>query len=197
MDDAEKYDRVTELIRLAAGGDRDALEEVMSLLYGELRALAHARRARWRGDHTVSTTVLVHEAYLRLVGHQNPDWESRAHLLAVASRAMRQILIDYSRRRGAEKRGGGWDRVTLDRVDDLFPGLTDSPAHRAEALIELDVCLQRLEAEEPRYCRIVECRFFGGMTIDETSDALQISAASVKRGWTTARAWLHRELNPT
>lgn len=142
----------------------------------------------------MSTTVLINEAYLRLTGRESSDWENRAHFLAVASRAMRQILIDYSRRRRAQKRGGEWDHVTIDRVAELLPGLSDQAMQQAEALIRLDECLAQMEVESPRHCRIVECRFFGGMTIEETALALDVSTATVKRGWAAARAWLLSEI---
>ena len=164
----------------------------MTALAAELRNVARLQRRSWRGNDTVSTTVLMSEAYLRLRG-QGGGWSSRAHFMAVASRAMRQILIDYARRRSAVRRGGGLERITLDRVDDLVPGYASLDEY-AERLTLLDSCLRRLEGEEPRYCRIVECRFFSGMTIEETAEALGISPATVKRGWALAKAWLHREM---
>lgn len=187
---------MARLVRRASEGERAALDAVVRILYDELRARARGHRARWRGDQTMDTTALVHEVYLRLVAHDDPNWESRAHFLAMSSRAMRQILVDYARRRGARKRGGNWDRVTLDEVDQLCPALCELPGDQAEALIELDVCLGRLEGESPSHGRIVECRFFGGMTIEETAEALHVSTATVKRGWNLARAWLHREMRP-
>lgn len=185
---------VTELIERASAGDRDALDEAVALLYDELRAIARDRRGQWRGDHTMSTTALVNEVYLRLAGRSHAQWEGRAHLLAVASRAMRQILVDYGRRRGAQKRGGSWERVTMDKIDELLPGHAQLPVERADALVRLDASLRRLEADSPRHCRIVECRFFGGMTVEETALALGVSPATVKRGWTAAKAWIHRDM---
>ena len=190
-------DSVTELVRLASTGDEGALGRLVTVLYDELRSIARMRRAQWQGDETMSATVLVNEAYMRLAAQEDAEWEDRAHFMAVASRAMRQVLIDYSRRTAAKKRGGGLDRVTLDRVDELVPGLGDRPGDQAETLLELDACLKRLETENPRYSRIVECRFFGGMSIEDTAVALQISTATVKRGWRLARAWLHREMGAT
>lgn len=191
----EEHGRVTELVHLASQGDRAALDELIAVLHDELRAIARARRHAWRGDQTMSTTVLVNEAYLRLAGQGDANWESRAHFFAVASRAMRQILIDYSRRRQAQKRGGDLDRITLEKIDELIPGARGSSDGQAELLIALDECLARLEIESERHCRVVECRFFGGMTIEETAAALGVSTATVKRSWTAARAWLHREMS--
>ena len=181
-------------IQRASNGDPESLSHVIDVLYEELHAIARWRRAQWHGNDTLTTTVLVNEAYLRL--HRQPDahWQNRAHFLAIASRAMRQVLIDYSRKRSRQKRGGEWDRVTFERVDQRFSELSAGPELRAEALIHLDACLNRLETESPRHCRIVECRFFGGMTIQETAIALGVSETTVKRGWRTARAWLHKEM---
>lgn len=190
-----RLDSVTQLVKLAAAGDQSALERLVTVLYDELRSIARRRRAQWEGDETLSATVLVNEAYMRLAGQDDAEWTDRAHFMAVASRAMRQVLIDYSRRGGAKKRGGGWDRVTFHKVDELLPGLADQPEGQAESLLELDACLKRLEVENPRYSQIVECRFFGGMTIEETAVALGVSTATVKRGWRLARAWLHREMS--
>jgi RNA polymerase sigma factor (TIGR02999 family) len=193
-EDADPADTVSGLIRRAAGGDRSALDEAVARLYEELRSAAEARRAQWRGNETVSATVLVNEVYLRLASQTDPEWASRAQFLAVASRAMRQVLIDYSRHHKARKRGGGLRRVTLDQADEvLVPGAT-SAAAQAEALVRLDECLHRLERESDRHARIVECRFFGGMTIEETGEALGLSTATVNRGWQAARAWLRREV---
>ncbi len=144
----------------------------------------------------MGTTALVNEAYLRLVQQDRPGWASRAHFLAAASRAMRHILIDYARRRRAQKRGGPWHWVAFDDVGELPRSLSDGASNQNEALIDLDECLSRLERESPRHARIVECRFFAGMTIRETADALDLSPATVKRGWSLARAWLHREMKP-
>jgi RNA polymerase sigma factor (TIGR02999 family) len=185
---------VVELVERSASGDPGALDELVTRLYEELHAIAGKRRAQWRGDDTLSTTVLVNEAYLRLAAQEDPDWSSRAHFLAVASRAMRQVLIGYARKRGARKRGGGWERMTFDRAEDLLPALAGGPVDRSEALLKLEACLQRLEAHSERHARIVECRFFGGMTTEESAAALGVSTATVKRGWAAARAWLHREM---
>jgi RNA polymerase sigma factor (TIGR02999 family) len=191
---ADRTDAVLELLARASEGDSAALDQLIPLVHDELRAIAHDQRSRWRGDETLGTTALVNEAYLRLVAQERPDWKGRAHFLAVAGQAMRHVLIDYARRRKASKRGGSWDRVTIDRISEVLPG--GALAHdRVELLIQLEGCLKRLEEESERHARIVECRFFGGMTIQETADALGLSPRTVKRGWALAQAWLHREMD--
>jgi RNA polymerase sigma factor (TIGR02999 family) len=174
-------------------GDAAAVDELFALVYDELRGLARAQRRRWEGDHTLNTTVLVHEAYLRLVGQTSPEWEDRAHFMSVAARAMRHILIDYARQRQAQKRGGARERLSLDEIESSLAG-TDPSEARDEALLALDASLERLARESERQSRIVECRFFGGMTIEETAEAVGVSPATVKRAWTAAQAWLYRDL---
>jgi RNA polymerase sigma factor (TIGR02999 family) len=156
-------------------------------LYADLRVIATHHRARWIGDDTLNTTALVHEAYLKLAHVQV---EGRAHLLAVASRAMRQVLVSYAEARGAQKRGGGATHLAYDDALVAAP-LTEAQADRAAVLED---ALRRLEAVDPRAARVVECRFFGGLTVEETAEALGLSAASVVRAWRMARAWLYGEL---
>lgn len=187
---------VTQLLRRASDGDKTALDTLVELLYTELHSIAQEQRARWRGDDTLSATVLVNEAYVRLAKQDSPGWETLAHFKAVAATAMRQIMVSYARRRSAKKRGGDeWNPLTLERVEHLLPALGEGPS-TAEAVIGLDDALTRLEEQNPDYRRIVECRFFGGMTIEETAEALGLSPSTVKRRWNLARAWLHRELDP-
>jgi RNA polymerase sigma factor (TIGR02999 family) len=174
-------------------GDAAAVDELFALVYADLRGLARAQRRRWEGDHTLNTTVLVHEAYLRLVDQTSPEWEDRAHFMSVAARAMRHILIDYARQRQAQKRGGARERLSLDEIESSLAGADPSEA-RDEALLALDASLERLARESERQSRIVECRFFGGMTIEETAEAVGVSPATVKRAWTAAQAWLYRDL---
>jgi RNA polymerase sigma factor (TIGR02999 family) len=181
------------LLERAERGDSGAVEELFTLLYAELHELARRQRHRWRGDYTLDTTALVHEAYLKLAGPGQIRAESRAHFAAVAARAMRHILCNYSRHRGALKRGGGMRAVTLDEDAARAAPVADAGAASA-TLLALDEALRRLEREDPRRSRVVECRFFGGMTIDETAAALGTSARTVKRDWAVAQAWLHREL---
>lgn len=183
---------VTQLLDELRDGRSEAMDELFSLLYGELRERARRRRRRWEGEETLNTTAILHEAYLKLAAAEDPDWEGRAHFLAVASRAMRQVLLDYARERRAAKRGGDRRRLTLDELA-LDPGRPFS-GEPAEAVLALEASLTRLEEENPRHGRIVECRFFGGMTIPDTATALGVSPATVKRGWAVARAWLYRDI---
>jgi RNA polymerase sigma factor (TIGR02999 family) len=160
----------------------------MSILYDELRGIASRQLRGERPDHTLETTALVHEAYVKLVGLDRISWQNRAHFLAVASQAMRRVLVDYAVSRRAEKRGGVRRKVSLDGIDD--PG----QAQPVETLIALDTALHRLEQIDPRLSRVVECRYFGGMSVEEAADALHVSPATIKRDWSVARAWLNREL---
>jgi RNA polymerase sigma factor (TIGR02999 family) len=166
---------------------RPALDTLFPLVYEELKILARRRRRHERADHSLNTTGLVHEAYVRLVGLPGICWQNRAHVLALAAQAMRRVLVDHARARLARKRGGQPLRVSLD--DALLR--TERPI---ELLLAVETGLQRLEALNPRLSRVVECRFFAGMSIEETATALGSSAATVKRDWSLARAWLNREL---
>jgi RNA polymerase sigma factor (TIGR02999 family) len=193
MSDADQ-DTVAHLLGELRAGKPDAFDGLLPLVYDELRQLARRQRHRWYGDDTLTSTALVHEAYLRLVDQSAVEWESRAHFLAVASKAMRQILLDYAKRKRAAKRDGGRERIPLHEVEAVLGAGEDAMDMQSEALIALEESLGRLEARQPRQSRIVECRFFGGMTIEETAEALGISVASVKRGWAMAQAWLYRDL---
>ena len=179
---------VTELLVRWREGDREALEDLMPLVYGELRRLAHHYLQRERSDHTLQSTALVHEAYLRLAGQNAPQWQNRAHFFGIAAHVMRQILVEYARAHGAAKRGGaGVCRVTLDAALDI--------QQRTDVdVVALDGALDRLSELDPQQSRIVELRFFAGLTIEDTSEVMGISPATVKRDWTSARAWLHREI---
>ena len=178
---------ITRLLRAHAEGDATALDQLLPRVYDELRRIARGRLQRERPDHTLAATDLVHETFLKLMPFDRVDWRDRAHFFAVASRAMRNVLIDHAVRRGAAKRGGGAAPLTLDEHD----GAVD---HSIDDLIALGEALSRLEALDARQARVVECRFFGGLSLDETAAALDISAATVSRDWTFARAWLHNEL---
>jgi RNA polymerase sigma factor (TIGR02999 family) len=162
-------------------------------VYDELHALAHQQRRRWQGDHTLNTTALVHEAYVKLVAQKRIEVEGRAHFLALASRAMRHILCNHARAAGARKRGGGLERLSLDSMHQPETAASSAGEH-ADTLVALDDALRRLEEVDPRQSRVVECRFFGGLTIEETASALGISPRTVKRDWQVAQAWLHREI---
>jgi RNA polymerase sigma factor (TIGR02999 family) len=194
---ASSTDTVSLLLRQVRADGRAALDRLFPIVYADLRQLAGARRRRWHGDETLNTTALVHEAYLRLAQQSGPDWRDRAHFFAVASQAMRHVLVDYARRRRTAKRGGEWQRLTLDELESALTGGPDPDAAREYALLALEGALGRLERHNSRHVRIVECRFFGGMTIPETAEALGISASTVTRGWAAAQAWLYRELRRT
>ncbi len=160
----------------------------MPLVYDELRRLAHHYLQRERSDHTLQSTALVHEAYLRLAGNRAPQWQNRAHFFGIAARVMRQILVEYARAHGAAKRGGTEAcKITLDESLDLEQK-TDVD------VLALDGALDRLSELDPQQSRIVELRFFTGLTIEDTSEVMGLSPATVKRDWTSARAWLHREI---
>lgn len=183
---------VTALLRAHAAGDPDALGRLLPRVYDDLRRIARGRLRHERDDHTLSTADLVHEAYLELApSADRVDWQSRAHFFAVASRAMRNVLVDHAERRGAAKRGGGARAASLhDLLDEQLPA-AERPL---DDLIAINDALARLEALDPRKARVVECRFFGGLSLEETAEALGSSPATVSRDWAFARAWLHREL---
>jgi RNA polymerase sigma factor (TIGR02999 family) len=212
---------LTAWLEAAAGGDRAAFDRAFSRLYDELSVLARAQRRHWVGNETLGPTALVHDAYLYLLG---PDrardpasmndassaadasgtrWSSRRHFFALAAQAMRQLLVNYAERQRAAKRGGDSVAVPLEllggsagsaRVDDDWMALRESPSDSADEILALHAALQELAARDERQARVVECRFFGGLSIPETADALAISPATVKREWSVARAWLQSEL---
>jgi RNA polymerase sigma factor (TIGR02999 family) len=185
--------RVTRLLEELQDGKTAVLDELFALLYEELRAIAHRQRRRWQGDDTLDTTALVHEAYLKLVGQARLGVESRAHFFALAAKAMRHLLCSYLRDRSARKRGGGLERLPLDEWKSASPQLMSSE-ESSEILLALDEALRRLERIDPRQSKVVECRFFGGLTIEETATAIGISPRTVRRDWAVAQAWLHREM---
>jgi len=178
---------VTRLLIRWREGDPQALEALMPLVYDELRRLAHYYLQRERGDHTLQSTALVHEAYLRLAGQNAPQWQNRAHFFGIAAHLMRQILVEYARAHSAAKRGGSACKLTLDAAMVLAPQVDLD-------VVALDKALTELSELDVQQSRIVELRFFGGLTIEDTSEVLGISPATVKRDWTTARAWLHRAI---
>ena len=194
MERVSQQDEVTRLLDALQHGDRAALDRLVPLVYEELRALAHGQRQRWQGDHTLDTTALVHEAYLKLVDQSRASWESRAHFLATAAKAMRHILINYARDRRAQKRGGDQPKLSLEEISEGMEGTAVLSDDRAELLIALDAALTKLEHVNERQSRIVECRFFGGLTIEETAAALGISTASVSRGWALAQVRLFQDV---
>lgn len=190
-----KYE-FTQLLRAAGAGDDDAKKRLWVLMYEELRRIAHGQLLSERVDHTLSTTDLVHEAYLRLVDQDRIQVKDRTHFRMLAARAMREILIDYARKRKAQKRGGDISKVSFDEMK-LIEGKIRLSDERADALVALDEALHQLEKISERQSRIVECRFFGGLTIEETAAALGISTATVKRGWNLAQVWLYQEMQRT
>lgn len=190
-------DQVATLVEAVAAGDREALDALFPLVYEELGRLAHRQRRRWDGNFTLTTTALVHEAYLKLAGQRQLPTESRAHFLAVAARAMRHILCNYARDRRRQKRGGGQPHVSLDQADPADGSALELSAAQADRLAGLDEAMRRFEGVAERQCRVVECRFFGGMSVEETAAALGMSPRSVKRDWAFARAWLLREMQRT
>jgi RNA polymerase sigma-70 factor, ECF subfamily len=198
---------VTQLLAQWRSGDETALAQLTVLLYGELRRLAQQHLRGERADHTIQRTALVNEAFVRLVRQQSVEWRDRSHFFALASKLMRRILVDHARARSASKRGGGLQKVSLDELDgavsdDSVDAGIDacSPAElrthdlQEEDVAALDEMLSQLEAIDPRQAQIVEMRYFGGLTIEQTAQALDVSDATVKREWTLARAWLRREL---
>lgn len=186
---------VSRLIAELARGDREAGERLFPMLYDELKELAARQRRRWQGNYTLNTTALVHEAYIKLVGQRPVDVEGRAHFRALASRAMRHILCDYARDQSTLKRGGHLERLPLEQLWALSdPGAFSE--EQSGTLLTVNDALERLEEISPRQGRVVECRFFGGLTVEETAAALEISPRTVKRDWALAQAWLHREIGP-
>jgi RNA polymerase sigma factor (TIGR02999 family) len=185
---------VTRLLEALQRGDRAALDALFPLVYEELRSLAHRQRQRWQGDETLDTTALVHEAYLKLVDQSRASWDSRAHFLATAAKAMRHILMNYARDQRAQKRGGDQPKLSLEALGEDFEGLAVLSDDNAELLIALDAALERLAQVNERQSQIVECRFLGGLAIDETAAALGISTASVSRGWALAQVRLFQDM---
>jgi len=179
---------ITRLLQDVAGGDKSALDQLVPLVYGELRRLADGYLQNERASHTLQPTALVHEAYLRLVGQEHKQYQSRGHFLAVAAHVMRQILIDHARSRSAEKRGGGQPGVSLDES-------IDAAVERPPALIAVDDALQVLEAMDARKAKLVEMRFFGGLTAEESAEVLRLPVEKVRGELRVAQAWLQRELD--
>lgn len=188
MREEASLNEVTLLLRAWGEGDALALDRLAPIIYQELHRIARGYMARERPNHTLQTTALVNEAYVRLVDVRRVSWQDRAHFFAVCARAMRRILVDHARSRGYQKRGGGQEALQLDDVMtvDGSPGA---------GILELDDALNRLAELDPRKGQVVEMRFFGGLTVEETAEALKISPETVMRDWKLARAWLYRELS--
>jgi len=179
---------VTQVLHRAAGGDRAAIDTLLPVIYEELHAVAHRMMAQERRNHTLQTTALVHEAYVKLIGQQNVDVRDRNHFFAVAATIIRRILVDHARQKYAAKRGGGWERVTIAGVD-------VAEERDPVDVLALDEAMQKLGALSPRACEVVTMRYFGGLTMEQIAQALNVSPRTVADDWTMARAWLRRELD--
>lgn len=179
--------QITQLLAEWNGGDQAALDRLLPLIYEELRRQAHHRMRHERAGHTLQTTALVHEAFVRLVDYRNVRWQDRAHFFAVAAQLMRRVLVDHARSRRRLKRGGGAFRVTLGAESAMSP-------QRSQELLALDEALVRLAATDPRKARVVEFRLFGGLSNEEVAEVLKVSINTVTRDWNMALAWLRREL---
>lgn len=180
---------VTQLLQEWSGGSGEALDKLIPIIYEELRARAAGYLRRERHGHTLQTTALVHEAYLRLIDARHVRWQSRTHFFAIAATLMRRILVDHARRRTASKRGGSGIRLTVDE------DLAVANAPEGVDLIAVDEALERLAALDAQQARVVELRFFSGLSVEETAEVLGVSPRTVKRDWGVAKAWLHRELS--
>ena len=180
-------EKVTQLLADLSGGNRAVVDELAPLIYHELKRIAGSQLRRERPGHTLQATALVNEAYLKLIDQRDVNWQNRAHFFGIASQIMRRILLDYAKAQHREKRGGGLHKTSLDEALVVAED-------RASDLVQIDQALTRLEALDPRQAKVVELRFFGGLSVEETAVALGVSAPTVKREWAMARAWLHREL---
>ncbi|HXG92144.1 MAG TPA: sigma-70 family RNA polymerase sigma factor [Blastocatellia bacterium] len=180
-------DEVTQLLIRWSKGDKAALDELIPIVYAELKKLARRYMGRERLDHTLQTSALINEAYLKLIDNRSTEWQNRSHFFAVAAQIMRHILIDHARSYRYAKRGAGAEKVPLDEAEDLR-------IHRAEELVALDEALKQLEAVDPRKSRIIELRFFGGLTVEETAEVMGLSPVTVMREWRAAKAWLHQAM---
>jgi RNA polymerase sigma-70 factor, ECF subfamily len=194
MLDPHEPGEITRLLREASGGNGDAFSRLVTLLYRELNQLAHRKLRLEAPGHTLSTTALVHEAYLKLVDQTRAEWHNREQFFAVAAEAMRRVLVDHARRRQRAKRGGAVEPLPFDEAGDSIPAFLDDD--QADELIGLDEALQRLAVFNAEGARIVQLRFFGGLSNDEVAAVIGSSERTVRRSWTVAKAWLRRELGP-
>ena len=182
-----RQQEVSQLLLDWSDGDQTALDKLIPLVYQELHGLAHHYMRHERPGHTLQTTALVNEAYMRLADYKNLRWQSRVHFFAVAAQIMRRILVEHARSRNSAKRGGGIDKLSLDETAVISPT-------RSSEVVAVDDALHRLESWDPRKGKIVELRFFGGLSIDETAEVMKVSATTVQREWRAAKAWLHRTI---
>jgi len=179
---------ITQLLQVWGDGDNQALEKLTPLLYKELHRMAHRYMRQERSGHTLQTTALINEAYIRLMGWKNVRWQNRAQFFGVSAQLMRKILVDFARSRNYAKRGSGARAISIEEE----PGVAQGPAHD---ILALDDALQRLASFDPRKSQIVELRFFGGLTLEETADVLRVSSRTIQREWELAKVWLAREMN--
>ena len=186
--DEQNSKEITQMLREWSDGNREALDKLMPLVYEELHRQAARYLRRESQDHTLQTTALIHEAYIKLIDQQNVQWQNRTHFFAIASQAMRRILVDYARAKHSEKRGGDDIKLSLDEATMI------AVDEKNIDLIALDEALTRLNAIDEQQVRVVELRFFSGLSLEETAEALKISRATAARDWAMAKAWLHREL---
>lgn len=186
----ERTGEITHLLQGWRAGDRSALDELLPVVYEELQRLAHFQLRNERPGHTLQTAALVNEAYLRLVGINAPQWEGRSHFFAIAAQLMRQILVDYARHHRAAKRGGQVETMSFEDTD-----FFESGKSRDTDVVALDDALKTLAKMDARKAQVVELRFFGGLNFEETAEVLKVSLTTVQRDWSTARAWLHREMS--
>jgi RNA polymerase sigma factor (TIGR02999 family) len=188
----ESAGEITKLLQGWREGDRKALDTLVPIVYKELHRLAHFQLRQERPHHTLQSAALVNEAYVRMVGLRPPQWESRSHFFAIAAQQMRQILVDYARRHRAGKRGGHEETLSL---EDTAMLVSEKKRNKDVDVVALDDALNALAGIDARKAQVVELRFFGGLNFDETAEVLKVSASTVARDWTTARAWLHREIS--
>ena len=188
MSESDASESVTRLLVAWQNGSQKALDELMPLVYEELRTIAGRYLSRESAGHTLQSTALVHEAYFKLIGQRRVQWQNRAHFFGIAAQMMRRILVDHARRQHRDKRGGGAAKLSLDEA------IATAEPERDVDLLALDAALTSLALLDPRGARIIELRFFSGLTIEETAEVLGISAGTVKREWSAARAWLYREV---
>ena len=192
--DHSKSSDISFLLKQLNAGDEAALNALFPKVYEELHQMAQNQRKKWQGDYTLNTTALVHEAYIKLVNNEGASWNSKAHFYGVASKAMRHILINYAKHRKRQKRGGDQPKLSLEEHKIAIEDVITMDDDRADTLLAMDRALSKLEKLSERQAKIVECRFFGGMNIADTADALGVSPATVKRGWAMAQTWLYQEM---
>ena len=185
---------ISLLLQKVQDGDEAALNELFPLVYEELHSIAQKQRQKWQGDYTLNTTALVHEAYIKLINQKDAQWNNKSHFYGVASKAMRHILINYAKHRKRKKRGGDQPKLSLEENKIAIENVITLDEDRADTLLAMDRALNKLEKMSSRQAKIVECRFFGGLSIADTAEALGVSPATVKRGWAMAQTWLYQEM---